>query len=443
MILADANDLAVRRITEAAPSHQRNSVGSPASSYRGRASLGMILLALTWPLASFLARMLTSGIVESVEDAGLKSDAIKIAPHLFFCLCFGLLGIQNDLALRNAVQLLTEPVMVFFWGTQVFSSVTGAMPWTSLSFVALLFILFLVARLYLTLLRDEEILLGLALFSLIAVIAIIPMAVTQFDLLRHREIGNLNSHRLGAVAMLCGCLSFGWRSKWLRRIGLAAAITTTVLLESRAALLGLLASVSIVTMISVPKNVFRFCAIACVLAAIMQCSPVAREWKDVVVEKALRFDDPLRGRGSGFTGRTERWAEAWELAQENLLRGSGPRSHVSLGIRGWSSAHNGYLVALLEVGLLGTLAIVLLFLGNAKAAVRAAQSNLLGRVLLMSALAFGIRAFFESELLNSVTVVTVIAVVWLEYPRARGFHRRPAPRSPQPILCGGIAQARG
>ena len=64
------------------------------------------------------------------------------------------------------------------------------------------------------------------------------------------------------------------------------------------------------------------------------------------------LDDPNRGLGTGFTGRVGAWQEALDLFFENPVLGVGFRMHERY-MTILSSAHNGYLSLLAEVGVLG------------------------------------------------------------------------------------------
>jgi len=76
---------------------------------------------------------------------------------------------------------------------------------------------------------------------------------------------------------------------------------------------------------------------------------------DVVIRGLTGFfaiDDRYRGLDSGGTGRFETWNAAWNLFLSHPILGVGFRVHETL-LKMNTSAHNGYLALLAEIGLIG------------------------------------------------------------------------------------------
>ncbi len=69
--------------------------------------------------------------------------------------------------------------------------------------------------------------------------------------------------------------------------------------------------------------------------------------------------DRHRGINSGATGRIHVWKEVWGLFMDNPILGVGFRAHEGL-LRAGSSAHQGYLALLAEIGIFGFLAVMYL-----------------------------------------------------------------------------------
>ncbi len=82
----------------------------------------------------------------------------------------------------------------------------------------------------------------------------------------------------------------------------------------------------------------------------------------------LSFDDKYRGLGTGFSGRVYAWERAIEIWSNQPWLGVGFKNHYLYYINfqayganytyGLSSAHNGYLALLAEVGIIGLLPII-------------------------------------------------------------------------------------
>lgn len=82
---------------------------------------------------------------------------------------------------------------------------------------------------------------------------------------------------------------------------------------------------------------------------------VSAYYGDAVIRGASDFfavQDPHRGLESGGSGRLETWKAAWNLFLANPILGVGFRAHeVMLKVN--TSAHNGYLALLAEIGVIG------------------------------------------------------------------------------------------
>src|SRR5262245_26367024 len=78
-------------------------------------------------------------------------------------------------------------------------------------------------------------------------------------------------------------------------------------------------------------------------------------YSDVVIRGLTGFfaiDDRYRGLESGGSGRLETWNAAWNLFLSHPVLGVGFRAHETV-LKINTSAHNGYLALLAEVGLIG------------------------------------------------------------------------------------------
>jgi O-antigen ligase len=81
---------------------------------------------------------------------------------------------------------------------------------------------------------------------------------------------------------------------------------------------------------------------------------------DVVIRGLTGFfaiDDHHRGLESGGSGRLETWNAAWNLFLSHPVLGVGFRAHETL-LKINTSAHNGYLALLAEIGLIGFAAVL-------------------------------------------------------------------------------------
>jgi O-antigen ligase len=84
-------------------------------------------------------------------------------------------------------------------------------------------------------------------------------------------------------------------------------------------------------------------------------SAVAAYYADAVIRGSTEFfaiQDRNRGLASGASGRLETWGAAWGLFLSHPIFGVGFRAHEAL-LKINTSAHNGYLALLAEIGLIG------------------------------------------------------------------------------------------
>jgi len=99
------------------------------------------------------------------------------------------------------------------------------------------------------------------------------------------------------------------------------------------------------------KSIILFIFVAALTAA--TCMIYESEIQQVL-SGLLFLNDRYRGMGTGFTGRTDAWQEAYQLFLDNPIFGIGFRMHEQY-MTTLSSAHNGYLSMLAETGISGVI----------------------------------------------------------------------------------------
>lgn len=159
---------------------------------------------------------------------------------------------------------------------------------------------------------------------------------------------NLGSEIL-AMTTVAACMSLGFRRFLL--VALPALIAAG-LMQGRAALLVMLLAIAIRLCVWVVKQrrlviIVVLCVGALGLAALLS-APV-RNWLATTAGTVFLTDDPYRGFGTGFVGRSDRWQAAWNSFLEKPLFGQGFGFYESTGVE---SAHNFYMYALVEFGFL-------------------------------------------------------------------------------------------
>jgi O-antigen ligase len=127
---------------------------------------------------------------------------------------------------------------------------------------------------------------------------------------------------------------------------------------------------------------------------------------DAVIRGASDFfavQDPHRGLESGGSGRLDTWKVAWNLFLANPILGVGFRAHeVMLKVN--TSAHNGYLALLAEIGLIGFGAALFLALSGLRKIMLRSQDpsqTFSYSVLLGLACGYLVLAVFERYFINA------------------------------------------
>jgi O-antigen ligase len=125
-----------------------------------------------------------------------------------------------------------------------------------------------------------------------------------------------------------------------------------------------------------------------------------------------------RGITSGASGRVTAWKWTWELFLRNPVFGVGFRAHEYL-LKADTSAHNGYLATLAEVGILGFVSVLflvsrglhLLWTGSRKPGPGFSQSILFGLCV-----AYLLLAVFERYLINVGNPTSLLFLVGIMRP---------------------------
>jgi O-antigen ligase len=117
-----------------------------------------------------------------------------------------------------------------------------------------------------------------------------------------------------------------------------------------------------------------------------------------IKQNVLLVNDPYRGVGTGFTGRTEIWSETIDLWLKHPIVGIGFRQHEQF-LAG-APAHNAYLAMLADTGVFGLLIYVFLLVASLIAA-WGIEDQRTRRFVLTVLVSYVIIGFFERRAINS------------------------------------------
>ena len=157
-------------------------------------------------------------------------------------------------------------------------------------------------------------------------------------------------------------------------------------------------------------------------------------WREAIdTTSALLFlEDRYRGVGSGFTGRTDAWQEAYQLFADNPIFGLGFRIHEQYMSGPIKSAHNGYLSMLADAGVAGLLtALTLLMVCASRVAAMARRGDRTAILGLSFVLGYLFVSIFERLLVNFGSATSALMWVFLFIPKWQrpGVENIPAPLS--------------
>jgi len=199
----------------------------------------------------------------------------------------------------------------------------------------------------------------------IGVCILIAVACLGFSLgVRERSFGFVPPNNIAKLAMLASvfCI-FG--SPRLMRIGIVAALSLIILTQSRGTLLAYLLFWQVYLMgVNSGRSLFTWALFitSAVISIVLLDLLWAGRWSlDMLVEAVFLLSDPVRGTGSGLTGRLDHWVAAASVISDNPVFGYGLRTRgpftVDPVIHSGFNAHSGYLNMIMDVGILGAVAL--------------------------------------------------------------------------------------
>jgi len=234
-----------------------------------------------------------------------------------------------------------------------------------------------------------------------------------------------NPNSLGLLIVSLVAASYAIRYRTGRLFVLFAAGVLLLASGSRSALIGSLIVAGVMAIPWVKARSRRLQIWLLVLSAPMLVGALAvgPELLDSIAG-VLAWDDPYRGIESGFTRRTLVWRESLALWQASPIFGVGFRAHEAF-LSTASSAHNGYLALLAEVGIIGAALLGAVVAWRLRWLVKYheaewSQVAWIGLALLAG---YGFIAFFERYFLNVGNPTSLLVIMFLVMPvqRRRGL----------------------
>ena len=309
-------------------------------------------------LGLWLTGVFASSLVARSESEGFGVMVILAAGVLWPLFYFMVSSNRFFPSMPSTSVFLALIIFAVFGGASIYVS---PIIWTSFAYYGMTLCALLIALQFNSALTAEQYRRGLSLYAFCTCILLSVYAIHHYQ--PGERLGNgsnggvFNPNAIALVSLSVIAAGFAIR-RWLVRLPvLAAGVAVLVLTGSRSAAIGSLLAISIILLKRTKqgglgvKVVFIVTMVSCISIAIVY-------WVTIEAAGASFFavNDSYRGIGTGATGRLDAWIATWGLFTSHPVIGVGFRAHDAMLhalVKTESSAHNGYLSLLAEVGLFG------------------------------------------------------------------------------------------
>lgn len=246
---------------------------------------------------------------------------------------------------------------------------------------------------------------SLQIYSILTIITLLLFA--KYDYAPGFRLGQrtdvLNPNSLGLIAMSVVITASSIKYQVVRYMIIASAVLIIYLTGSRAAMLAALIGYIVVNKYRFDALKFIYKVLAIIALTIVVVFIVGYYFDDIVnaIESFFKFTDKHRGLASGGSGRTIIWGWMWDVFVQHPVFGVGFRAHGEFIAA--SSAHNGYLATLVDIGVVGFLSIMyLVFVGVLRMWRNISDKNYLvvNTTIFSLVIAYLSLAMFERYLIN-------------------------------------------
>lgn len=382
-------------------------------SDKGSRAYGLGIMLGVW-LSGVMAASIAGRVVAHGAYYNAAMTAALLWPAAIFISKGGFL--PHGLIRGQAFTIILYLVFSFF---SVFIS---PVPVTSMLYFMLTSVVIFIVLHFNSRIDDQNLQTGLQFFAIIGLGLIFAFAAYDYTpdvrLGEGKNILNPNALALLSAAVVCAALAF---NKWLiviPIIGLASAVIFAT--DSRASAVTCIIAIGISMyirrqLLGVWGKVAAIFAVVLVVAASVYYSSTIVSH----LENFFRWSDSYRGVGTGFSGRTIVWQEAWQLFLDNPVIGVGYRAQEYF-LEKDSSAHNGYLGMLAEIGLIGSCAALYFIIVGIRALVgitKQPRRKFIQSLFLGLSVGYLVLAFFERYLINVGNPLSIMFLMAVLRPR--------------------------
>ena len=286
------------------------------------------------------------------------------------------------------------------------SSFISRAPLESTQYTVLTILTILVVLQFNSNLDAEQYEIGLKCYAVLA--SALVGAFALYDYVPGRRLGGgkeiLNPASFALITMSVFVVSMAVRRVFVRIPIMIAMGTVIYLTGARASAVGALIGLGITLILR--RRIAGSDGYMVLFLCIVLAGSVAAYYGDAVFRGASDFfaiQDRHRGLESGGSGRWETWKATWNLFVTHPILGVGFRAHEAL-LKMNTSAHNGYLALLAEVGVIGFAAIAFLTLSGLRNLWRRNQDpsqTFSHSILLGLACGYFVLAIFERYFINA------------------------------------------
>jgi O-antigen ligase len=286
----------------------------------------------------------------------------------------------------------------------VLLSYLGNAYWTSLIWLAALVFVFLIAILVASS-PDERLIRNIAIYYSIptALLLLYVSATGKHDWGR-LEANGIQPNWFGLISVGLAMAGLAHQSRLLRALCIGVGLYVAYDASSRESLLSILCGLLAVGALELRALPGRRLVLALVMsAALLVLAIVLRRTLagdiTTTVVSVMHLNDPYRGLGTGFTGRTTIWREAIQVWLKSPWFGVGFHQHY-LFMPYQSEAHEVYLAMLADTGIFGLIWYVSFLVASLYAAARISEPRLRNAAIGMIS-AYAVAGFFDARGLGS------------------------------------------
>lgn len=305
----------------------------------------------------------------------------------------------------DSMSFIGTVAALLFAAFSVLSSFFSPVALLSAGYVVLTLVGLWLALQFNTNLDSEQYEQGLKIFAVLTTGLLVGFA--WYDYVPGTRLGTgkkiLNPNTIALVAASALMAAMAIRTLAVRVVVMGVVATVVVLTGSRAAAIAIVMGLVVTGWLRLRSRggpVLIFAAVG--LLAVVGIGAMYGGQVYDTLDRLYSLSTADRGLGSGASGRLEAWKSTWKLFLDHPFIGVGFRAHEFL-LRVDSSAHNGYLATLAELGLIGFLAIISLIARGLHLLWESAQEperGFIPSLLLGLSVGYLFLAVFERYLIN-------------------------------------------